>query len=609
MAVPLVMGLATSVSVGDSQLQDNAHLGRQLSVSDKRAMDMDGPVVTEHGGHHHDSSEHAEDENGNLIPKAHSGGHHHGMPILEMDLTPEERLYWTNYSTVTYFNTPSLSRNSLYLHIVSYVGTFLFLYPFVLVLWNVGHSWYFPLLTVHSALALVSAISFFVFESSIDDIFPKNAFSTMTTILFIGTICHWALALIASAYSYLSLSNGNEYSELDEDRDSIDSPSSTLRGSTSSSDIFELDDLSRDDSHMETSNDAMRTIPSSRLSQVFLSNSSFKALTQKCGRTASTLTSIVNWAAFAYFFVYLGTGVATYSLYGQGKGMFNLLAHFIKGGVFFVLGLVTLARYCGAFRQKGWAWNHVFVTAGRQSSALSRWFSVGTWTMEMVESALILFYGSTNIFLEHLSNPGGEWSAKDLQHVSIAFIFIGCGLCGVLLERKLADWRQQRAVETLRQVADEKMVSAVQNANPGFSPNPFPLVTIFWMGYLMSQHDQESQLATDIHKQWGNMFVYACAFRIITYLFFLLAPVNKNSITKPQMPMSELVVAFGLIAGGLIFMESCSPIVHSMEYYGYTPMFSLNLTLGVVTLIMAWEMTIFTFKDHVMKRGRFTSSA
>lgn len=47
---------------------------------------------------------------------------------------------------------------------------------------------------------------------------------------------------------------------------------------------------------------------------------------------------------------------------------------------------------------------------------------------EFVESALIFFYGSTNIFLEHLGGWGGEWSAHDLEHISITVLFIGGGL-------------------------------------------------------------------------------------------------------------------------------------------------------------------------------------
>lgn len=47
---------------------------------------------------------------------------------------------------------------------------------------------------------------------------------------------------------------------------------------------------------------------------------------------------------------------------------------------------------------------------------------------EFVESALIFFYGSTNIFLEHLGGWGGKWSAHDLEHLAITILFLGGGL-------------------------------------------------------------------------------------------------------------------------------------------------------------------------------------
>lgn len=60
----------------------------------------------------------------------------------------------------------------------------------------------------------------------------------------------------------------------------------------------------------------------------------------------------------------------------------------------------------------------------RPKSASKRW----TPTAEFVESFLIFFYGSTNIFLEHLGKSGGDWSFEDLEHVSITVLFIGGGL-------------------------------------------------------------------------------------------------------------------------------------------------------------------------------------
>lgn len=60
----------------------------------------------------------------------------------------------------------------------------------------------------------------------------------------------------------------------------------------------------------------------------------------------------------------------------------------------------------------------------RPKSTNSRWVP----TAEFVESFLIFFYGSTNIFLEHLGSWGGAWSFEDLEHISITVLFIGGGL-------------------------------------------------------------------------------------------------------------------------------------------------------------------------------------
>jgi hypothetical protein len=47
--------------------------------------------------------------------------------------------------------------------------------------------------------------------------------------------------------------------------------------------------------------------------------------------------------------------------------------------------------------------------------------------MEAVESFLILLYGISNVFLEHLTAWGQDWTAQDLEHVAISVLFIGGG--------------------------------------------------------------------------------------------------------------------------------------------------------------------------------------
>jgi len=103
----------------------------------------------------------------------------------------------------------------------------------------------------------------------------------------------------------------------------------------------------------------------------------------------------------------------------MGGAVFSGLAHWIKGGVFFWYGILTLGRWAGCFADIGWSWNIRPKQGGRRITA------------EFVESFLIFFYGSTNVFLEHLAAWGKAWSAQDLEHISITAMFFGGGLVSV----------------------------------------------------------------------------------------------------------------------------------------------------------------------------------
>lgn len=122
-------------------------------------------------------------------------------------------------------------------------------------------------------------------------------------------------------------------------------------------------------------------------------------------------------------FMAITTGGVTYGGFFKGHYIFSGLAHFVKGGIFFWYGLFTLGRYFGAFADLGWAWNIISCRKGV--------------TAEFVESFLIFFYGSTNVFLEHLGSWGREWSAGDLEHVSISVMFFGGGLVGTHARREM----------------------------------------------------------------------------------------------------------------------------------------------------------------------------
>ncbi|RCK63933.1 hypothetical protein Cantr_10455 [Candida viswanathii] len=549
--------------------------------------------MDEHDQGHDDAMEHmdhqdltttASDANSTetLVPIAHVMKHPHGMPILETHLLPEERLFWESYNTTTYFTVESKHRPALYLHIISGLVAVLVIYPISLIFnnLNMGKS-YLTTLLVHSGTVMFSLLNYSIFINSIPDLYPGNAYNTMIIILFVTTILQAIFAVIKN----------------------IDPGKAIIKP-----EYYELHNTSANSSDEEEERDNLVGISEktkfSNLQSRIMKFRAWASSTIFC-RVATVGFNLLNWGHFFYYMILVPTGVATFCVYGQGKTVFNLLAHFIKGGVFFAYGVLSLARYCGGFTNKGWAWNHKFIDRTKKQAT---WFSLqnkGLWTMEMIESSLILFYGSTNIFLEHLSNAGGEWSPKDLQHVSIAFIFIGCGLCGVITEVKLQDWRYEQAVADLEKVnggAEPQEIANIIKASPGFSPNPFPIVTIYWTGYLMSKHQQASSLSTEIHTQWGSMFVLGCAFRFITYLLMLLNSKTPKDLTGPSRPITELIVSFALLCGGLIFMELTDPVVLSFEYYGLTSMFTLNLSLGVTTLLMGWQMLLFAFKDWLKNK-------
>lgn len=83
--------------------------------------------------------------------------------------------------------------------------------------------------------------------------------------------------------------------------------------------------------------------------------------------------------------------------------------------------------------------------------------------------------------------------------------------------------------------------------------NPIPALVILLLGIMMSSHTQGTMTSTMIHKQWGQLLAGAAFARAGTYVLLWLRPPKS---VLPSRPPTELLVAFGLIAGGVIFMAS-----------------------------------------------------
>ncbi|KAF8543021.1 hypothetical protein BDD12DRAFT_916052 [Trichophaea hybrida] len=278
-------------------------------------------------------------------------------------------------------------------------------------------------------------------------------------------------------------------------------------------------------------------------------------------------------------FTQISLGVVTSSGIFMGSNVFNGLAHFIKGGIFFLYGILTLGRWLGAFGELGWAWNLKPTpdSSWRQRTPPPPPSSRYAPSAEMVESGLIFVYGCANVFLEHLASWGGVWSHSDLQHVSIAFMFFGGGLLGLLIEsRKI-----------------RRLLTPGVSTSLDFSLNPLPAIVIFVLGILMSQHHQHSHLSTMIHTQWGVLLAAGAVFRLLTYMQFFRSPPTSAA---PSRPPTEVVAAFCFMAGGLVFMASNKDTVAYLERIGVDAMFSLTVTVGVTALVMSWVTVVMAVK-------------
>ncbi|KAL6939225.1 hypothetical protein ACO0RG_003055 [Hanseniaspora osmophila] len=587
-----------------------------------------------------------------------------------------------NTTTYFTFEHPKVDKTSMWFHVYYIAVLTVFVYPILLGLNNIGNKWYLPLLGLNYIIMWISSFCFYKFHKNLEknniQLYPNNIMHQLTCVLLGFFTVHLISAFIRRALDYGDYnesSNNNtdihtskysaygrlndlsSYDDVDFEMDgyiaeeqerengskSITSPPTTLRNS------HDIDNLNKNaklqstrsnsnntltNNHSETNNDH----PNNSFAQ--MTNKKLEKLQQKRDSMYHKLYSVsllqkicinfhnlfnfcfhlINYPILMFLFVYCGIGLAVGNIYATPKiRVFNLLAHWIKGGVFIMLGLVSLSRYCGFGKTKSWAWNTTVYT--KQDFINRKMNTQGWWrflpksgvNMDFIEVFLICFYGTTNVFLEHLASEDGKWTAKDLQHVSIAFMYIGSGACGLLVEYYLNDWKYQYAIKTMKKYYKEEHSTQhneddvdslyspenVVIANPGFSPNPLPAFTIFWTGVLMSKHAQASQVSTAVHVQWGNLLAYGSFFRIFTILYMFLVP-NYTPL-KAVRPLTELVTSFCLLCGGLIFMESTDQVIEGMEYRGYTEMFTFNLSVGGVTLLMSWIMLFFILKDWLKK--------
>lgn len=583
-------------------------------------------------------------DEGELVPIAHVGGHNHGMPILEMPLKPAEKLYWENYNTTTYFTFDEtkfkhgIKKSFLKYHVFMIVTLTVISYPILLALNNINNKWYIFALIINFFFVISGMFSILVFHNQLKrnhiHLYENNCYSFLNILLTTLLSLHLISGIVKKStefylfgeqkrevYDYEMLymvpDSDERDNSLTENEENTRFSGETRNQSSSSDNENEPTSSSRYQMDLAAggfNNSAKKLADKrNRFYKRVYSIPMIKTMSIHFHRLFSFIFNTLNYLILFYLFIHCGMGLAIGNLLGTPRvRIFNLLAHWIKGGVFMLLGIVSVSRYCGFGKNKSWGWNLSILKKSDYYNEITGKYNIPLWirifgksgvSMEFVEVFLVFFYGSTNIFLERLASTGGAWTAKDLQHVSIAFLYLGAGLCGLLVEFYMRDTRYDLAIKQYKKIYEEENQREISKeelddiivANPGYSINPMGPFTIFWTGLLMSKHAQASQVSTAVHVQWGSLLTYGSPFRVFSMIYMMVFPANK--VGKPQRPFTELISSFCLLSGGLIFMQSTDQVIEAMEYRGYTEMFTFNICLGFMSILMGWIIALFIAKD------------
>lgn len=129
--------------------------------------------------------------------------------------------------------------------------------------------------------------------------------------------------------------------------------------------------------------------------------------------------------------------------------------------------------------------------------------------------------------------------------------------------------------------------------------NPLPALVILLLGIMMSSHQQQSMVSTMVHKQWGTLLGGFAFARIVSYIIMYISPPQS---VYPTRPPTELVAAFCLISGGLIFMFSASDCIQVMEDNNLMAMFIFTVVTGFTAFAMAYEILVLSLKGWAIRR-------
>jgi uncharacterized membrane protein len=263
----------------------------------------------------------------------------------------------------------------------------------------------------------------------------------------------------------------------------------------------------------------------------------------------------------------------------SGWEVLGCIAHLIKGGIFFVYGIVTFSRYIGVFADRGWAWNRV-----NNGSKFS---------FEMIESWLIFIYGITNTWMEHFGQDS-TWTHKDFEHASLAFMWWWAGLAGILVESRALRRLLFRAYNVDRQEEPQR-----QEQVQTYSLNPIPALTVFMTGVSMGNHHQDTEYSSNVHYLWGLLLSVAAVCRMLTYVTLYN---NRPHQREPSRPPTEALGSFSMICGSILFMASNSGTMTWLMRNQVDSMFMMNVAVAFSMMTLSYVLSLILLKAWSAKR-------
>ncbi|KAF8424058.1 integral membrane protein-like protein [Tirmania nivea] len=555
-----------------------------------------------------------------LIPKVYAH-EHHGHAISEMAppaaKAVNSTVLGTDYHALDSYYLWKEDKMLLYSHIVTMVISWVFVLPFVLA-FNLSRSpLYYPTQLAFVGGNFLGVVCSMMYNVRTPDLYPNNVHHKLGLMIIGLLTIHTIMGMIWRRSSGSARSVGSTkklessytplYTSTDEEEELDDLVVSPPRvsgdsglGAERSSSSEHSTELGHDHNHhRDRDSDSFPQVICSTRMGSFLQRHAPYMFTPTVMRVNDLFSSLVIRLLPIIGFVQITAGLVVITGIFVGSNVLNGLAHTVKGGIFFWYGVLTFGRFLGAFGEYGWAWNI-------RPLSNSKW-AKRVPSCEMVESSLILFYGTIDVFLEHLAAWGHAWTHMDLEHESIAILFFGGGLCGVLLESKAV-----RDLLYLNPQDDEDHSQYMQPSHETFTDhraprrtkatyNILPSLVLFLLGRSMSGHHQSSSLSVAMHTQWGQLLSYAGVARVATYVLLYISPPRS---TVPSRPPTEVVAAFCLMAGGLIFMLSNKDSIAGFEKYGYEESFIFTLISALTAFLMGWITVFMAIKGWRMRRAQ-----